>query len=133
MRGRRMLERGRKRAAERFSETVTVGRWENVRLPGELEPVSTLVETYFTGVAPNARVKYPSAAATVKSPAGQQIAETRIVVSLPSGTVSIPTGAFVRVDASTSDETLVGRMFRVDGPAQAGQTTAHRYPVVEES
>lgn len=124
------LGMGRRMAESRMTETVTVGRWENVRPTGSLDPVSTLVETFYSGAA---RVKYPSASAVVKSPAGQQIAETNIVVSLPSSTRAVPTGAKVRVDSSAADTSLVGRMFRVDGPAQAGQTTAHRYPVVEES
>lgn len=124
------LEDGRRMAESRMSETVTVGRFEMVRPPGSLDPVLTLVETFYAGVA---RVKYPSASALVKSPAGQQLVETNIVVSLPSSAARVNTGAYVRVDSSAADPALVGRMFRVDGPAQAGQTTAHRYPVVEES
>lgn len=113
-----------------MTETVTVGRFEMVRQPGSLDSVWTLVETFYSG---SARVKYPSASASVKNPAGQQIAETNIVVSLPASSASVPTGALVRVDTSTSDSALAGRFFRVEGPAQAGQTTAHRYPVAEES
>lgn len=125
-----VLGMGRRMAESRMSETVTVGRFELVRPPGSLDAVLTLVETFYAGVA---RVKFPSASAQVKSPAGQQVVETNVVVSLPSGTVLVPAGVLVRVDASTSDGSLVGRLFRVDGPAQSGQTTAHRYPVVEES
>lgn len=124
------LSSGRRMAESRMSESVTIGRWENVRQPGELDPVPTLVETYYAGIA---RVKYPSASATVRSPAGQQLVETSIVLFLPSSENRVPVGARVEVVSSTSDASLVGRMFRVDGPAQAGQTTAHRYPVVEES
>lgn len=130
MRGARMLERGRKRARERMSESVTVGRFEWVRPPGSLENVFTLVESFYSGPA---RVKFPSAAAQVKSPGGSQVAETNVVVSLPASSRVMPTGVVVRVDSSVADPALVGRFFRVDGPAQAGQTTAHRYPVVEES
>ncbi|MBK0418282.1 hypothetical protein JD276_04455 [Leucobacter sp. CSA1] len=124
------LEAGRRMAETRMTEMVTVGRFEMVRPPGSLDAVRTLVETFYEGPA---RVKYPSASASVKNPAGQQIAETNIVVSLPAVSASVPTGALVRVDASASDSALAGRFFRVEGPAQAGQTTAHRYPVVEES
>lgn len=120
----------RAEAESRMSETVTVGRWENQRLPGSLDPVLTLVETYYEGIA---RVKFPYATSLSKVAAGQQLVETSIVVSLPSGSRVVPTGALVRVDSSSSDVSLVGRMLRVDGQAQAGQTTAHRYPVVEES
>lgn len=124
------LASGRRMAESRMSETVTVGRWENVRPQGSLDTVLTLVETYYAGPA---RVKYPSASATVKSPAGQQLVETNIVLFLPSWMSAVEVGALVRVDSSVADGTLKGRFFRVDGPAQAGQTTAHRYPVVEES
>lgn len=124
------LEDGRRMAESRMSETVTVGRFERVRPPGSLDAVLTLVETFYEG---KARVKFPSASAQVKNPAAQQVAETNIVVSLPSSSPVFPTGAFVRVDGSSADPGLVGRVFRVDGPPQLGQTTAHRYPVVEES
>lgn len=124
------LSSGRRMAEWRMSETVLVGRFEMGRPTGEFDAVLTLMETFYVG---NARVKFPSASATVASPAGQQIAETSIIVSLPAGTLPIATGSFVRVDSSSVDGALVGRMFRVKGPAQAGQTTAHRYPVVEES
>lgn len=124
------LVMARREAVRRMTETVTVGKFERQRVPGSLDEVTVLVELYYAGMA---RVKYPSAAAYVASPAGQQIAQTNIVVSLPSGTISVPTGANVRVDSSSADDALAGRMFRVKGPAQAGQTTAHRYPVVEES
>lgn len=125
-----VLGLGRRTAEARMTETVTVGRFEKIRPPGSFDPVLTLVETYYEG---RARVKFPSASAEEKSPAGQQLAETRIVVSLPSGAPRAPAGAFVRVDTSHTDPTLSGRMFRIDGAAQAGQTTAHRYPVTEES
>lgn len=120
----------RAEAESRMSETVTVGRWENTRPHGQLDPVATLVETYYSGIA---RVKFPYATSLSKVPAGQQLVETSIILSLPAESVTVPTGAIVRVDSSSFDATLVGRMLRVDGQAQAGQTTAHRYPVVEES
>lgn len=125
-----VLGMGRRMAESRMTETVTVGRFERIRPPGSLDTVLTLTETFYSGPA---RVKFPSASASVKNPAGQQIAETNIVVSLPASSVPVPTGALVRVDSSASDAALGGRFFRVEGPAQAGQTTAHRYPVVEES
>lgn len=125
-----VLGMGRRMAEARMTETVTVGRFERIRPPGGFDPVLTLVETFYEGPA---RVKFPSASADEKAPAGQQLAETRIVVSLPAAAARAPTGTLVRVDASTVDTALTGRMFRVEGSAQAGQTTAHRYPVTEES
>lgn len=120
----------RREAERRMRDGVTVGRFEMERPPGSLDQELVLKETFYTG---KARVKFPSAAAWNLVPAGQQLAQTNIVVSLPSGSPPVPTGALVRVDSSGDDEALVGRMFRVKGPAQAGQTTAHRYPVTEES
>lgn len=120
----------RAEAESRMTETVTVGKFELVRPPGSLDSVRTLVETYYSGIA---RVKYPYASSLSKAPAGQQIMESTIIVSIPYGSPGIPTGALVLIDASRSDESLVGRFLRVDGQPQAGQTTAHRYPVVEES
>lgn len=120
----------RAEAESRMTETVTIGTFEMIREPGSLRTVLTLVETLYTGIA---RVKYPYATSMSKVPAGQQLAETSIIVSVPHGTPPVQTGSMIRVDASAADATLVGRMFTVDGQAQSGQTTAHRYPVVEES
>lgn len=120
----------RAEAESRMTESVTVGRFELKRDPGSLDTVLTLVETFYTGIA---RVKFPYASTAAKNPAGQQLVETNIVLSLPAWSQLMPVGTGVRVDGSSADESLVGRMFRVEGPAQAGQTTAHRYPVVEES
>lgn len=124
------LEMGRRMAEARMTETVVVGRFEWLRPPGSLDQVLTLVEEFYSGAA---RVKYPSASAVVRAPGGQQLAETNIVLSLPSSAPPVATRAVVKVVTSSADDALIGRMFRVDGPAQAGQTTAHRYPVVEES
>lgn len=125
-----VLGMGRRMAEARMTETVTIGRFDWLRPPGDFDPVLTLVETYYVG---RARVKFPSASADEKVPAGQQLAETRVTVSLPASAPFVPTGSVVRVDASAADTLLLGRMFRVEGQAQAGQTTAHRYPVTEES
>ena len=125
-----VLGMGRRMAEFRMTETVTVGLFEWVRPPGSLDQVLTLVETFYAGPA---RVKYPSASASTKNPVGQQLVETSIVLSLPAAADVVPTGAVCRVDSSGSDVALLGRKCRVDGPAQAGQTTAHRYPVVQES
>lgn len=125
-----VLGMGRRMAESRMSETVTIGRVERVRPAGGFDPILTLVDIYYRG---KARVKYPAASAQEKNPAGQQLAETRITVSVPTGAAAFPAGAYVRVDSSAVDDALPGRMFHVDGPAQAGQTTAHRYPVTEET
>lgn len=120
----------RREADKRMRDGLTIGRFERVRSEGSLETVLTLIETFYAG---KGRVKFPAASAWTSAPAGSQIAQTNVVVSVPSGTPLLPTGALVRVDSSQDDSALVGRFFRIKGPAQAGQTTAHRYPVVEES
>lgn len=125
-----VLGMGRRMAESRMTEKVTVGKYEMARPPGSLDPVITLVETYYSG---KARVKFPTASAAVQATAGQQVVETSIVVSLPSAAALVPTGAFVVVEGSLANPNLVGRRFRVSGPGQSGQTTADRYPVVEES
>lgn len=124
------LAAGREEAESRMSETVTIGLFKLERAPGSLDTAWVLKQSYYSG---RARIKYPYATSLSKAPAGQQIEETSIVVSIPHGSANIPSGAMVRVDVSTVDSRLVGRMLRVEGRAQAGQTTAHRYPVVEES
>lgn len=123
------LVMSRREAERRMREVVTVGNELLVRPPGELDPIRTLVAIY----EGRARVKFPSASAYNAAPGGQQLAITNIVLAVPSGSPVFPTGSVVRVDSSADDPALAGRRFRIKGPAQAGQTTAHRYPVTEES
>ena len=120
----------RAEAESRMTETFTIGKLQRVRQPGSLEGTIELVEIYYSGIG---RLKYPYATVLAKAPAGQQLVEMSIIASIPSSSPPMPTGAVIRVDASSSDPSLVGLLVRIDGPAQAGQTTAHRYPVVEES
>ncbi|MFD1203031.1 DUF6093 family protein [Leucobacter albus] len=119
----------RREAERRMREVVTVGEERMVRPPGGFDAERVLTPVY----EGRARVKFPSASAYAASPAGQQVAITNIVLSVPSGSPVFPPGLVVRVDSSADDPALVGRRFRIKGPAQAGQTTAHRYPVTEES
>lgn len=52
-------------------------------------------------------------------------------IDLPVTDVGVGTDMVAVVTGSSADASLVGRRFRVEGMPAAGQTTAHRYAVVE--
>jgi hypothetical protein len=80
------------------------------------------------------RVKYPSLTVSDRAAVGQVFATQAVHVHVALGAApNVRTDHFVEVTASTSDPALVGRKFRVTGNPQAGQVTAHRYPVEELS
>lgn len=130
MRAARMLQRGRRRANERMSETVTVGSFaDGVTEDGSPTRVP-VVARYEAGPG---RIKYESLNAQEQDAAGSPVAMQTPHLSVPSGSPQFFEDDEVLVVASVADDLLVGRVYRVTGSAQAGQTTAHRYPLEEMS
>lgn len=122
------LDAGRRMAVSMMTETVTVGTESKATNPATGDPVRTVASPVYSGVA---QVKFPSLVVSERDVQGQQVAATSPVLKLPVAVGSVLTGHVVRVTASSSDPTLVGRWFRVKALPQSGQVTAHRYPLEE--
>jgi len=121
----------RGQAESRMKETVTFSRvtGEVTTDPDTLEVVEVR-ETVATTVA---RIKYRTLNVQDRDQGTQLIALQSPEVHVPFGAApTVRTDDRVQVTAS-DDPTLVGRLFRVTGRPQAGQTTAHRFPVEEIS
>ena len=131
MRGARMLQRGRGLANELMTETVRAGHVTDSTDPVTGDATQTIAEPFvYEGPA---RVKYPGTAVSDSTATGQLVASQTVMVKLPVGSPVVPEGAGFVVVASEVDESLVGRTYRVDGAPEAGQVSAHRYPVTELS
>lgn len=125
-----VISRGRDAAARRMTETVTVGVFEDgTNETGD--PIRVPVLTRYESKP--GRIKYESLAAQEQDGAGSPVAMQTPHLSVPTGSPRFHEGDEVVVFASAADELLVGRRYRVTGSAQAGQTTAHRYPLEELS
>ena len=125
------LAAGRKFAENMFSETV-----EFYRVTGKIFDPATLdeVETKVVVYTVPARVKYPSLIVAEKRGAGEVVGNQSVFVSVAVGsTPTVNSEYFCKVTASSADPSLVGRTYKVKGSPQAGQVTAHRYPVEEVS
>lgn len=114
-----------------FTETVEFYRVSGTAVdPETLNEVETKVVVYTVP----ARVKYASMIVAEKRGAGEVIGSQSVTVSVAVGsTPTVNTDFFCKVTSSTVDTSLIGRVFRVKGFPQAGQVTAHRYPVEEVS
>lgn len=123
---------GRRTAESIMAETVEIGLYGDADEPDPVtgNPVRELKELRYSG---KARVKYPSYAVAESTPASQPVAQQDVVVSIPSGAAAVLDGDEVVVTASTYDPLLVGRRYKVKGQPAAGQTTAYRIAVVEQS
>jgi len=130
MRAARMLQRGRRRANERMSETVTVGSFTD-GVADDGSPTRVPVVSRYEEKP--GRIKYESLNAQEQDAAGSPVALQAPHLSVPSGSPRFFEDDEVLVVASAADDLLVGRVYRVTGSAQAGQTTAHRYPLEELS
>lgn len=120
----------RAQAESLMTETVEVGEF-TVEVDGNLNPIETLAEAHYTG---KGQIKYPSLAVSDRVAASQQAASVSAVLKVPVGSgADIRPGDTVRVTASTSDGSLVGRKFRIAAWPASGQVSAHRYPIEEWS
>ena len=121
----------RAQAESRMTETVEVGAFKDDVNLETYEPTVILVESHYVG---KAQIKYPSLAVSDRVAASQQAALVSTVLKVPVGSgAGIRPGDRVRVTASTSDGSLVGRWYRIAAWPQPGQVTAHRYPLEEAS
>lgn len=114
-----------------LTETVEFYRVSGTSVNAEtLDEVETKVVVYTVP----ARVKYPSLIVAEKRGAGEIVGNQNVTVSVAVGsTPTVNSEYFCKVTASTVDPSLIGRVYRVKGSPQAGQVTAHRYPVEEVS
>ena len=125
-----LLEAGRAAAEARMTETVRAGLFKLATDADTGKPVRTLVTGRYEGLA---QVKYPSLVVTEGEGASQTVAAQNVVVKIPTDSTVLREGDEIEVLTSTADHSLVGRIYRVDGNPQAGQTTSLRYPVTEQS
>ncbi|MEV4777459.1 DUF6093 family protein [Microbacterium sp. LWH12-1.2] len=112
-----------------MTETVEAGVFTDGVAP-DGSPTRVLVDERYTG---KARVKYESLAVSESDNTSQLVATQTPFASIPTGSARLFEGDELHVTASTADGLLVGRKYTVAGSAQAGQTTAHRYPLKELS
>ena len=123
------LAMGRTQANARMTETVTV----TTTTPGTVMDESTgtypdVIVSHYGGLA---RIKFPTLTVSEQTPGGQTIAVQDVMLSLPVGFSSaVRIDDVVTVTGSIVDPDLIGRTFRIKGVAQAGQVSAHRFPVV---
>lgn len=121
---------GRNWAQARFTETFTFYTESESTDPVTLDP--TTVETVVAaGVA--GRLKFTNTDGRDVESGAQFPVVSRREVHVAVGAVDAAPGVLVRCVSSTVDPSLVGRVFRVSDRPQAGQTTAHRFPVEEAS
>ena len=121
------LGMGRRQAEARFTETLrafTVSRVLN-ESTGEYTNTEVVVYASVPG-----RVKFPSLTVAERDQGAQTPAVQDVHVHVAVGaTPNVAVNTVWRVTASSVDPGLVGREFRTKGIPQAGQVTAHRYPV----
>jgi len=109
-----------------MSETVMVSVTTSVFDDATGKYVDTLT-VHYSGTA---RIRYPSMVVSEKTPVGQVLASQDVTLHLPVGLASaVDINDTVTVTASSVDGDLVGRTYRIKALAQAGQVSAHRFPV----
>ena len=117
---------GRAQAEARFTETFKV--FTESRVLNESTGVYVTSETALAASVAG-RVKFPTLTVAERDQGAQSPAVQDVAVHVAVGSVAASVGSFWRVLSSDADPSLVGRVFRTKGAPQAGQVTAHRFPV----
>lgn len=124
-----VLARARARANEGMTEAIRGGEWTD-GVDANLNATRVLTITRYTGPA---QIKYVSDTVSDQDTAGQVTAEQKPIVKIPIDGALLYEGDEIIVDSSSADATLQGRRYRIAGSPEAGQTSSHRYPLVELS
>lgn len=129
-----ILADGRAAANARMTELVRVGS----ALDGvdeETGDQTVEIDQAVYGGADGAagQIKYVAESVSESAGTGQTVAVQRPVLKVPYGSPLLPEGDAVFVVSSAADHLLAGRWYRIAGSADAGQTTAHKYPLIELS
>lgn len=134
MRAHRMLVRARAAADSLMSERVRVGPAVDGHNPETGAPTVEIAEPLYGGQegAPG-QIKYVADSVSESSGTGDTVAVQRPILKVPHGTPLLPEGDAAYVVSSTADDILAGRWYRIAGTPDAGQTSAHRYPLTEIS
>lgn len=113
-----------------MTETVVAGRYSSGTDPDTGDATQTLTETIYTG---KGRIKYESLTVSDSDTSSQTVASQTPMLSIPTDSPLLHEGQGVKVTASTADDLLVDRFYKIEGAPQSGQTTSHRYPLSELS
>ena len=117
----------RAEAVSRMTDTVTSGTFTDGTDETTGDPTRVLVTDRYTG---RGRLRLSSQNVTNAQAPSMPVAVQEPTLSIPWGSPRLLIGDEVLCTGS-DDPILVGRRFRVQGNAQAGQTTAHRNPLQE--
>lgn len=117
----------RAEAESRMKDDVTVGIYQDATDDATGDPLRVLVEERYAG---KARIRWGSREVTNANAPGMPVTVQEPYLSVPFGTARFFDGDEV-LCVGSSDPLVVGRSFRVQGDAIAGQVTAYRYPLEE--
>lgn len=117
----------RAQAESRMRDTVQVGIYKDVTDETTGDPTRVLVTGRYAG---KARIRWGSREVTNTNAPAMPVTVQEPYLSVPFGTARFFDGDEVLCTGS-DDPILVGRVFRVQGDAVAGQVTAYKYPMEE--
>lgn len=129
-----ILADGRAAANARMTELVRVGPAVDGVDEQSGDPTVDIENAVYGGSeGAIGQIKYVAESVSESAGTGQSLAVQRPILKVPYGSPILSEGDAVVVVSSNSDQILDGRWYRIAGAADAGQTTAHKYPLIELS
>ena len=124
--------RGRQKALELMHDTCTVQHATGSSTDPENGVITPTYSTVYSGVC---KVQQATPAATPTDLAEAAVFVGQLTLHLPvtDATALVAPDDLVTITACVLDTSLVGKTFRLRGPAHKSFATARRYPMVEVS
>jgi hypothetical protein len=117
----------RAEAESRMSETVQAGRFRDGTDPVTGDPTRVLEAERYAG---KARIRWSSRDVSDSNATSSPVGAQEPYLSIPFGSTRLWADDEVLV-VDSPDPLLIGRQFRIQGAAVAGQVTAYRYPLTD--
>lgn len=127
-----VLLRGRAAAESLMLDACTVSRTTGSSADPESGVITPTMSTVYTGKC-KVQQSAPAAGPTVIGEAEVFIGQLQVHLPVSTATAAVAPGDLVTISTCALDASLVGKTFKLRGPAHKSYATARRFPMVEVS
>lgn len=122
--------RGRAKALEQMTSSCTVQHLTGSSTDQETGVITPTYSTVYSGAC-KVQQSAPATAPTTVGEASVFVGQLQLHLPVTDGTALVAPDDLVTVTACVLDASLIGKTFRLRGPAHKSYATARRFPITE--
>lgn len=122
--------RGRARAESLMLDACTITRTTGSSADPEIGTITPTTGTIYTGKC-KVQQSAPATGPTVVGEAEVFVGQLQLHLPVSTATAAVAPDDLVTISACVLDTSLVGKTFKLRGPAHKSYATARRFPIVE--